>query len=67
VKEAFHIGQLVRIARSTSSHGDHRTYCIICLVSEEDDAPLYRIKNTVGIEHLVKPDEIEPASHTAVP
>jgi hypothetical protein len=36
-------------------------------VPDEDDTPLYRIKNTVGIEHLVKPDEIEPAALTAVP
>jgi len=67
VKEAFHIGQLVRIARSVASHGDQRTYCIVCLVSEDDDTPVYRIKNTVGIEHVVKPDEIEPAAHSAVP
>ena len=67
MKEAFHIGQLVRIARSALSDGDYRTYCIVCLVSDEDDTPVYRIKNTVGIEHLVKPDQIEPAAHTAVP
>jgi hypothetical protein len=68
VKEAFHIGQLVRIARPAASDGDYRTYCIVCLVvSEDDDTPVYRIKNTVGIEHIVKPDQIEPAAHTAVP
>ena len=67
MKEAFHIGQLVRIARRSTGYADHRTYCIVCLVPDEDDLPLYRIKNTVGIEHLVKPDEIEPAALTAVP
>jgi hypothetical protein len=67
MKEVFHIGQLVRIARRTSGYADRRTYCIVCLLSDEDDSPLYRIKNTVGIEHLVKSDEIEPAALTAVP
>jgi len=67
MKEAFHIGQLVRITRSSSGCSDHRIYCIVCLVSNEDDDPLYRIKNTVGIEHLVKTYEIEPAALTAVP
>jgi hypothetical protein len=67
MKEAFHIGQLVRIAKLNSGYADHRTYCIVCLVSDEDERPLYRIKNTVGIEHLVKSDEIEPAALTAVP
>ena len=48
--------------------GTTAPYCIVCLVvSEDDDTPAYRIKNTVGIEHIVKPDQIEPAAHTAVP
>jgi hypothetical protein len=67
MKEAFHIGQLVRITRPSSGHADRRTYCIVCLVSDEDDSLLYRVKNTVGIERLVKSDEIEPAALTAVP
>jgi hypothetical protein len=67
MKEAFHIGQLVRIARTSSSYADHRIYCIVCLVSDDGDSPVYRIKNTVGIEHLVCSEEIEPAALTAVP
>jgi len=66
MKEAFHIGQLVRISRSFPGNSDHRIYCIVCLV-EEAEAPLYRIKNTVGIERIVKSHEIEPAALTAVP
>ena len=67
MKEAFHIGQLVRIARPFSGYADHRIYCIVSLLSDEEDSPLYRIKNTVGSERLVKSDEIEPAALTAVP
>jgi hypothetical protein len=67
MKEAFHIGQLVRISRSSSGNSDHRIYCIVCLVAEEDEARLYRIKNTVGIERIVTSHEIEPAALTAVP
>jgi hypothetical protein len=67
MKEAFHIGQLVRITRPSSGYSDHRTYCIVCLLSDEDDSPIYRVKNTAGIERLVKADEIEPAALTAVP
>ncbi len=67
MKETFHIGQLVRITRLSSGYADHRTYCIVCLLSDEDEAPVYRVKNTVGIEHLVKADEIEPAALTAIP
>lgn len=67
MKETFHIGQLVRITRLSSGYADHRTYCIVCLLSDEDEAPVYRVKNTVGIEHLVKAEEIEPAALTAIP
>jgi hypothetical protein len=67
MKEAFHIGQLVRIAKPSSGSSDHRIYCIVCFMSDEDEAPLYRIKNTVGIERVVRSHEIEPAALTAVP
>ena len=67
MREAFHIGQLVRIARPSSGNSDHRIYCIVCLVSDEDESRLYRIKNTVGIERIVRSHEIEPAALTAVP
>ncbi|WP_114945851.1 hypothetical protein [Microvirga calopogonii] len=67
MKEAFHIGQLVRISRPTSGNSDHRIYCIVCLLSEDDESRLYRIKNTVGIERVVSSYEIEPAALTAVP
>ncbi|MBA1156693.1 hypothetical protein [Microvirga mediterraneensis] len=67
MKEAFHIGQLVRISRSFSGSSDQRVYCIVCLVADEDEALLYRIKNTVGIERVVTSREIEPAALTAVP
>lgn len=67
MNEAFHIGQLVRIARPFSGNADHRIYCIVCLVPGESGSPMYRIKNTVGIERLVRPSEIEPAALTAVP
>ena len=67
MKEAFHIGQLVRITRPASGYADHRTYCIVCLVSRAEGFPVYRVKNTVGIERQVRADEIEPAALTAVP
>jgi hypothetical protein len=67
MKEAFHIGQLVRITRPASGSADYRTYCIVCLVSKAEGSPVYRVKNTVGIERLVRADEIEPAALTAVP
>ena len=64
---AFRIGQLVRISRPALGYADHRTYCIICLVSKAEGFPVYRVKNTVGIERVVRADEIKPASLTAVP
>ena len=64
--DAFHIGQLVRITRS-SSYADHRIYCIVCLVAQDKGQQLYRIKNTIGAERLVSAEEIEPAALTAVP
>jgi hypothetical protein len=67
MKEAFQIGQLVRITRPASGHADHRTYCIVCLVSKADGYAVYRVKNTVGVERLVRTDEIEAAALTAVP
>ncbi|MCG7394480.1 hypothetical protein MHY87_16365 [Microvirga sp. ACRRW] len=67
MQNTFHIGQLVRITHSSSGYADHRTYCIVCLVAHEEGDRLYRIKNTIGIERLVRADEIEPASLTAVP
>ncbi|WP_201860885.1 hypothetical protein [Microvirga soli] len=67
MREAFQIGQLVRISRPSSGYADHRTYCIVCLVSKSDGYAVYRVKNTVGIERLVRADEIEPAALTAVP
>jgi hypothetical protein len=67
MQDAFHIGQLVRITRPSTGHPDHRIYCIICLVSQTDGQRTYRVKNTVGVERLVKPAEIEPAALTAVP
>ena len=67
MREAFHIGQLVRISNPASGYADRRTYCIVCLVSKADGYAVYRVKNTVGIERLVRTDEIEPAALTAVP
>jgi hypothetical protein len=67
MKEAFHIGQLVRITRPASGYADHRTYCIVSLVSKGDGYVVFRVKNTVGVERLVGTDEIEPAALTAVP
>ena len=67
MNEAFHIGQLVRITRPASGYADHRTYCIVCLISRTDGCAVYRVKNTVGAERLVRADEIEPAALTAVP
>jgi hypothetical protein len=67
MQDRFHIRQLVRVTRPSSGYPDHRTYCIVCLVSQGNSRPVYRIKNTVGAERLVKADEIEPAALTAVP
>ncbi|PVE25137.1 hypothetical protein DC522_06230 [Microvirga sp. KLBC 81] len=66
-QDTFHIGQLVRITRPSSGYADHRTYCIVCLICENEDERLYRVKNTVGVERLVRAEEIEPAALTAVP
>jgi hypothetical protein len=37
MREAFHIGQLVRISRPASGYADHRTYCIVCLCRRQTD------------------------------
>lgn len=66
MKDAFHMGQLVRITRPSMGSPDHRIYCIIRLIADKGEQ-LYRIKNTVGVERLVKADEIEPAALTAIP
>jgi hypothetical protein len=64
----FHIGQLVHIVRPSSGYGDRRIYCVVSLLAEESDGnPVYRIKNTIGGERLVKQDEIAPASADALP
>jgi len=67
MKDTFHIGQLVRITQSSVGYADRRIYCIVCLVAQEKGDRLYRVKNAVGIERLVKATEIEPAALTAVP
>jgi hypothetical protein len=67
MKEAFQIGQLVRITRPATGYADHRTYCIVYLVSKAEGYAVYRVKNTVGVERLVRADEIELAALTAVP
>lgn len=67
MQSEFHIGQLVRITRPSSGFADHRIYCIVCLVAQDKGERLFRIKNTVGVERLVKAEEIEPAALTAVP
>ena len=69
MQNPFHVGQLVRIVRASSGYEDSRTYCIVCLVPPEGNGkqPVYRIKNTVGAERLVRPNEIRPAAATAVP
>jgi hypothetical protein len=67
MQNTFNIGQLVRITRPSSGYADHRIYCIVCLVAQERGERLYRVKNTVGAERVVKGEEIEPAALTAVP
>jgi hypothetical protein len=67
MQKAFNIGQLVRITRPSTGYADNRTYCIVCLVPQASGKPVYRVKNTIGAERLVKPEEIEPAAVTAVP
>lgn len=63
----FQIGQLVRIVRPSAGSADHRIYCIVCLVAQGKGERLFRIKNTIGVERLVRAEEIEPAALTAVP
>lgn len=67
MQNEFHIGQLVRIARPSAGSADHRIYCIVCLVAQDRGERLFRIKNTIGVERLVKAEDIEPAALTAVP
>lgn len=63
----FHIGQLVRVTHPAAGYADHRIYCIVCLVAQDRSERLFRIKNTIGVERLVKAEEIEPAALTALP
>ncbi len=67
MQNAFHVGQLVRITKPSTGYADHRTYCIVCLLSHPDGHCVYRVKNTVGVERLVRAEEIEPAALTAIP
>ncbi len=69
MQNAFHVGQLVRIVRSSSGCADSRIYCIISLLPTSDDGeqPIYRVKNTAGAERMVNQDEIRPAALTSVP
>lgn len=67
MKDTFHIGQLVRISSPSLGSADRRIYCVVSLITQEQDDRVYRIKNAIGIERLVKAKEIEPAALTAVP
>lgn len=40
MKEAFHVGQLVRITRPATGYADHRIYCIVCLISQPEGLPV---------------------------
>ncbi|WP_243368003.1 hypothetical protein [Microvirga solisilvae] len=67
MQNEFHVGQLVRIAHPSAGYADHRIYCIVCLVAQDKGERLFRIKNTIGVERLVRAEEIEPAALTALP
>ncbi len=65
--QAFHVGQLVRITNPSSGYGDRRIYCIVCQVPQAEGLEVYRIKNAVGVERLVRGEEIEAAALSALP
>ncbi|HZH10458.1 MAG TPA: hypothetical protein VEZ24_08810 [Microvirga sp.] len=67
MQREFHVGQLVRITRPSAGSPDHRIYCIVRLVAQDKGERLFRIKNTIGVERVVRAEEIEPAALTAVP
>jgi hypothetical protein len=68
MKQSFHVGQLVRLVPSSPSSTDTRIYCIVSQITATDDGkPAFRVKNASGRERLVHPEEIEPASLSALP
>ncbi len=67
MQQAFHIGQLVRITNPSTGYGDRRIYCIVCQVPQAEGFEVYRIKNAVGVERLVRSEEIEAAALTSLP
>jgi hypothetical protein len=67
MQQAFQVGQLVRITNPSSGYGDRRIYCIVCQVPQAEGFEIYRIKNAVGVERLVRSEEIEAAALTALP
>jgi hypothetical protein len=67
MQQAFHVGQLVRITNPSFGYGDRRIYCIVCQVPQTEGLEIYRIKNAVGVERLVRGEEIEAAALSALP
>lgn len=67
MQQVFQVGQLVRITNSSTSYGDRRIYCVICQVPQAEGFEIYRIKNAVGVERLVRSEEIEAAALTSLP
>ncbi len=67
MQQAFQVGQLVRITNPSTGYGDRRIYCVICQVPQAEGFEIYRIKNAVGVERLVRSEEIEAAALTSLP
>jgi hypothetical protein len=67
MQQAFHVGQLVRITNPSTGYGDRRIYCVVCRVPQMEGIEVYRIKNAVGVERLVRSEEIEAAALSALP
>lgn len=67
MQQTFHVGQLVRITNLSTGYGDRRIYCVVCQIPHEAGIEIYRIKNAIGVERLVRGEEIEAAALTALP
>jgi hypothetical protein len=68
----FYVGQLVHLQSSLGQRpcgqGEGRTYCVTRILSATDeDASTYLIKNMIGAERIVQPQDIKAASADAVP
>lgn len=63
MKEAFHVGQLVRITRPATGYADHRIYCIVCLISQPEGLPAAHSSSSRGICQCLVSISLEGITH----